>query len=147
MRRALLVLPFLIACGGSESPPADSAAAMPAALTEADAAGTWTGTSTPEGSDSVLGHWTQVCAAGTCRGTTQENPGDTVVSTYTIEADSVVGTSAAFMDPTIAPGVSLVDHWVARPVNGQVTGYGRFVLADRPDSVVARYRLMGSRTP
>lgn len=147
MRRYLLVVPFLIACGGSEMPPADSAAAAPAGLTDADVAGTWSGTVTPDGLDSAVVHWTQVCSAGTCRITTQEAPGDTVTHTYTIAADSVVGVSAAFTDTTIVKGATIVDHWVGRVNGSQVTGTGFMTLADRPDSVVMRYRFSGSRNP
>ena len=62
MRRLLLAVPFLIACAGAETPPADSAAmaAAPMALTETDVAGNWTGTAMMEGSDSVFANWTQV---------------------------------------------------------------------------------------
>lgn len=147
MRRYLFVLPFVMACARAETPPADSAAAaMPPALTEADVAGTWTGTLMPEGSDSVVAHWTDVCGGGTCRLTTQEAPKDTVTSTYTIQGDSVVATSTAYADP-MAKGAMVIDNWVARPSGGQVTGTGRLTLADKPDSVVMRYRFTGTRNP
>jgi hypothetical protein len=146
--RLLLALPFLIACGGAETPPADSAAAAaaPAALTDADVSGTWTGTAMMEGTDSIVAHWTQVCGGGTCRGTSQEAPTDTVVSTYVLAADSSVGTSQPFTDKNM-PGVQLIDNWVARISGNQVTGTGRFVLASKPDSVVMRYRIVGSKAP
>jgi|SRR5687768_3655021 len=145
MRRLLWAVPFLIACGGAETPPADSAAAAPAALTDADVTGTWTGTAIMEGTDSIVAHWTQVCGGGTCRGTSQENP-DTVVSTYVLAADSSMGTSQPFVDKTM-PGVQLIDNWVARISGNQVTGTGRFTLAAKPDSVVMRYRIVGSKAP
>jgi hypothetical protein len=138
---------LLVACAKAETPPADTAAmapAAPAALTEADIAGTWTGTATPEGSDSVMAHWTQVCGGGTCTGTSQESK-DTVMSTYTLSADSSIGVSSPYTDPTLK--VKVVDHWVARASNGQVTGTGAFHLADKPDSVVMRYRFQGTRQP
>ena len=126
MRRYLLVLPFLFACAKSDTPPADSAAAAaPAALTEADIAGTWTGTFTPEGQDTVRVPWTDVCGAGTCRLVAANAPNDTVVSTYTIQGDSVVGVSSAYADTSLVKGAMVVDHWVARPSAGQVSGTGR----------------------
>jgi hypothetical protein len=147
MRRYLLVLPFVFACAKGEEAPADSAAmaAAPAALTEAEIAGTWTGTAMLEGSDSVFAHWTQVCANGTCRGTTTESPKDTVVSTYVLAADSSVGTSA----PQSQPGVTgmVVDHWVVRVSGTQASGTGMMTLADKPDSVVMRYRFTGTKAP
>lgn len=150
MRRLLVLVPLIIACAKTETAQTDSsaamAAAMPAALTEADVAGTWTGTSKMEGSDSVAAHWTQVCAAGTCRGTSAEAPKDTVVSTYTLMADSAVGVSSPYKDPTMK-GMEIVDHWVVRIQGGQATGHGMFTLASKPDSVVARYTFEGARAP
>lgn len=147
MRRFLLAVPFLVACAGAETPPADSAAmaAAPAALTDADVAGTWTGTATPEGSDSVIATWTQICAAGTCRFTAAESPKDTVPSTYVIAADSVVGTSSTYPDPS-AGGRMIFDVWVARIAGNQITGTGVAKLADKPDSVVQRFRFTGTKT-
>lgn len=147
MRRYLLVLPFLIACAGKETPPADSAAAAaPAALTDTDVAGTWTGTMMPEGSDSIVAHWTQVCGAGTCRGTSQESPGDTSVASYTIAGDSVMGTTQPYADKQMG-GAMVVDHWVGRPTGNQVAGTGMITLAAKPDSVLLRYRVVGTKTP
>lgn len=145
MRRYLLVVPFLIACAKSETPSADSAAMAAAGLTEADVAGTWTGTMTPEGMDTVRVPWTDVCAAGTCRLVVSSAPNDTVVSTYVIAADSVVGTSTAYADTSLVKGAMVVDHWVGRITSGQVNGTGRVVLADKPDSVLMRYRFTGTK--
>jgi hypothetical protein len=146
MRRHLLVLPFLIACGGGETPPADSAAAAPAALTEADVAGAWSGTAMMDGSDSVFANWTNMCNAGTCRFTTTEAPGDTVVHTYVLQADSMVGTSAAYAEPSMG-GTMVMDHWVGRLSGNQVSGTGQLKLAAMPDSVVMRYRFIGTKQP
>ena len=148
MRRLLLAIPFMIACAKSETPPADSAAAAvgPAALTDADISGTWSGTAMMEGTDSIIAHWTQVCGGGTCRGTSQEAPGDTLVSTYVLEADSSRGTTQPYVDKTMG-GISVIDHWVVRVSGNQVTGTGHFTLASKPDSVLARYRIVGSKSP
>jgi hypothetical protein len=148
MRKLLLAVPLFLACGGAEeTPPADEpAAAMAPALTEADVAGTWTGTGMIAGTDSVFTHWTQVCAAGTCRGTSTETPNDTIVSTYVIDADSSVGTAGPVPEPTMG-GVMVMDRWVARISNGMVNGTGTITLADRPDSVVMRYTFSGTKTP
>ena len=148
MRRFLLALPFLIACAKSETPPADSAApaGAPAAVTDADVSGTWTGTSMPEGTDSIAAHWTQVCGGGTCRGTTTEAPGDTAVATYVLEADSVRGVTQPYADKAMG-GIMVIDNWVARISGTQVTGTGRFTLASKPDSVLGRYRFVGTKSP
>ncbi len=148
MRRFLLVVPFVFACAKGENAPADSAAmaAAPAALTEADLAGTWSGTLMMEGSDSVLAHWSDSCGAGTCRLTTTENPKDTVTFTYTIEADSARYSAAAHADATLG-GIMVTDAGTARVSAGQITGSGMVRLAAKPDSVVMRYRFTGTKAP
>jgi len=148
MRRYLLAVSLIVACGRAETPPADSAAmaAVPAALTEADVAGTWSGTAMMEGSDSVIAHWTNICAAGTCRFTTTESPKDTVPQTYVLEADSMRGTSQPYPEPSMG-GTMVIDQWVARFTGSQLTGTGMAILADRPDSVVMRYRFTGTKAP
>src|SRR5687768_4507423 len=124
MRRFLLAVPFLVACARAETPPADSAAlaVTPAAVTDADIAGTWTGTATPEGSDSVIANWTQICGAGTCRFTMAENPKDTIPSTYVLAADSITGTSSPYRSDPSAGGAMIFDVWVARIAGNQITG-------------------------
>lgn len=144
MRRYLLVLPFLIACAKAETPPADSAAMAPAALTDADFAGSWSGTLMPEGSDSVVAHWSDVCGQGTCRLTTTESPKDTVTFTYVIEGDSARYNAAAHADPA-AGGAMVTDAGVARVAGNQITGSGVIRLAEKPDSVVMRYRFTGTK--
>ena len=147
MRRLILAVPFILfACAKGETPPADSAVAAPAVLTEADVAGTWSGTAMIEGTDSVFAHWTQICGSGTCRGTSTETPKDTSVSTYVIAGDSSSGTGTPQADPA-AGGAMVVDHWVARISGTQVIGTGWYTLADKPDSVVMRYRFNGTKTP
>ena len=146
MRRYLLVLPFLVACAKEEAPPADSAAAaMPPALTEADVAGTWTGTATPEAPDTGTINFTITCGGGTCRNVLSIMPKDTVTSTYVLAADSSTGTSSPYKDPQT--GAMVVDHYVARVTGNQVTGHGWNTLADKPDSVVGRYRFTGTKSP
>ncbi len=149
MRSALMLLPLLVfACAKSEKPQSATASVTPAGsatLTEADVAGTWKGTAKAAGTDSVISHWTQICSAGTCRGTSQEDPKDTIPSTYTIAGDSAVGQSQPFAPPGM-PG-QIVDHWTVRIANGKVTGAGRYTLASKADSVVARYTIDGARQP
>jgi hypothetical protein len=149
MRAALILLPLLVfGCAKSENSQSSStpaASAGGATLTEADVAGTWTGTAKAAGTDSVIAHWTQICSAGTCRGTSQEDPKDTIPSTYTIMGDSSVGQTQPYMAPGM-PG-QIVDHWSVHIANGKVTGSGRFTLASNADSVVSRYTIEGTRQP
>jgi hypothetical protein len=148
MRRFLLVVPFILACGTSETPMADSAAmaAAPVMLTDADLAGTWSGTAMIEGTDSVVANWTNVCGNGTCRFTSIESPNDTVTQTYVLDADSTVGSSQPYAEPALG-GVMVIDSWVGRISGNQITGTGMAKLADKPDSVVMRYRFTGTRIP
>ena len=157
MRRALNLIPVVVAivavmgCSKTEKPPAadtamSDAAMAPAAapaMTEADVAGTWTGTSMPVGSDSVIAKWTQVCAGGSCKGTSE---GSTVTtrSAYTLAGDSSVGVTDPYTDPSIKAG-KLIDTWVARVNGDNVTGTGAIKLASNPDSVMMRYSFTGSR--
>ena len=147
MKSAFVLLPlFVIGCAKSGTPNSDSSvvAGTPAAsLSDADVAGTWTGTAKIAGTDSVISHWTQVCTTGTCRLTSQENMKDTVSSTYTIMGDSAVGQS----QPYAIPGVSgqVIDHWTVHPVDGKVTGAGYYTLASKPDSVIVRYTVEGAK--
>jgi hypothetical protein len=147
MRRYLLIVPLLVACAGSETPPADSAAAAaPAMLTEADVAGNWAGNFMVEGSDSVVATWSDSCGAGTCRLVSSTAPNDTLVSTYTISGDSAMYSIAPHKDP-MAGGAMVTDVGVARFAGNQITGNGIIRLADKPDSVVVRYHFTGTKQP
>jgi hypothetical protein len=148
MRRYLLVVPFLIACAGSDTPPADStAAAAPAALAEADIAGSWSGTLNVEGDTAaVSAHWSDVCGQGTCRLTTTEYPKDTVTFTYVIEGDSARYNAAAHADPSLG-GTMVTEEGVARVSGNQISGAGTVRLASKPDSVAYRYRFSGTKNP
>ncbi len=155
MRRIAKLIPVvavLIACTKSDTPAADTATAMapaasdvtPVVLSDADVSGTWTGTSKAMGSDSVMGHWTQVCAAGTCEGTSTESKAKRAY-TYTLAGDSTVGVSKPFDGEGPMKGQMLIDHWTAHFNGGNVTGSGMMMLASKPDSVVMRYTFAGSK--
>jgi hypothetical protein len=142
-----------MACAKTETPPADTTAAMAPApeaapamaapVTETEVAGTWKGTSKMEGSDSVVSKWTQVCGAGKCKGTSE---GSKVVAlaTYTLAGDSAVGVTAAYSNPDIKGG-KVIDTWVVHFKGENATGTGAMKLASKPDSVVMRYTFEGSR--
>jgi hypothetical protein len=146
-----LVVVAVVACAKKETPPANVATsdtgmapATAPAMTEADIAGTWKGTSMPMGSDSVVAKWTEVCAAGSCKGTS-EGSKVTVQATYTMSGDSAVGVSQPYSDPSVKGG-NVIDTWVVRVTGDNATGTGVMTLASKPDSVVMRYRFAGSRT-
>lgn len=145
MRRLALLLPFVIGCAKAEAPKDEAAVAAPAAMTEADIAGTWSGEFHSE-SDSLLGQWIQVCGAGTCRGTVVGQP-DTLLSTYVLAGDSAAGSVGSMSSPSF-PGIKVTEQWVTRLAGpGKLVGTGRYMLAENPDSVLLRFRFTGSRTP
>lgn len=143
MRRALILIPLVVACSRSPQTQGGAAAAGPMALTEADVAGTWTGTSMPAGSDSVVARWTQVCANGACTGMI-EGTADTLRAMYTLSGDSCMGRTAPFVS-TAAGGAKAINSWTLHLRDGKVVGTGALVLADKPDSVLMRYHFEGSR--
>ena len=156
MRRVLKLIPVVfaaVACTKTETPAnvaavdtgmAPAAPAAAPAMTEANIAGTWKGTTMPMGSDSVVSKWTSVCAAGTCKGTS-EGSKVTVQWTYTMSGDSAVGVSKPYSDDRFK-GAKVVDTWVGRATGDNVTGTGATKLASKPDSVVMAYRFTGTRS-
>jgi hypothetical protein len=148
MRYGWLLIPLVVvACAKGEQAQenAEEAAPAAAALTDAAVAGTWTGVGMPVGSDSVVAQWTQVCGNGSCVGTYEGNA-DTSRSTYTIDGDSVIGTSTPYAS-VMAGGAMVTDSWVVHPMGDSATGTGTIRLADMPDSVLLRYHVQGSRNP
>ena len=145
MRRLLLVVPLLFACAKGEEAPADSAAAAPAMLTEADVAGSWSGNLMLQGSDSVIATWSDTCGSGTCRLVVSTAPNDTIVTTYTIAGDSVSYTAGPNKDPQ--SGAMVNDVGSAKITGNQIAGGGTVTLAAKPDSVVMRYRFTGTKSP
>ena len=146
MRRLLFAVPFLIACGGAETPPADSVAAAPAALTEADVAGTWTGTLKPEGSDSVLGNFTVMISGGSFTLIAASAPNDTIRGTYTISGDSSMYSAPAHADATFG-GAMVTDAGTTRVSGNTFTARGSVRLAAKPDSVLLNYVATATKNP
>lgn len=147
----LSIVAGVVACAKTETPPADTtqteAAMAPSpapGMAKSDVAGTWKGTSTPVGSDSVVSRWTSVCAAGMCKGTS-EGSTVTIQWAYTLAGDSAVGVSQPYASPE-AKGARVIDTWVGRVQGDNVTGKGVTKLASKPDSVVMRYNFTGSRS-
>lgn len=119
---------------------------MPPALTEADVAGSWSGNLMMEGSDSVIATWADTCSGGSCRLVISLAPKDTLVNNYTISGDSIMYSSNG---PTkdAATGAMVTDAGVARITGNQISGSGMTRLADKPDSIVMRYRFTGTKNP
>ena len=157
MRMSVLLASLMVAavaCGGrDDTASSDSAAAAapaPAAdagtagtLSEATLAGTWYGRAMGMDSDTVIARFTQTCGNGRCRGMVEGGTDSTAGTTYRIEGDSVIGTSAPYRHPDLAADV--VDNVVMRMSGDSLIGMGTIKLADR-DSVLARMRFIATRT-
>ena len=98
----------------------------------------------PMSSDSVIAHWTQVCAAGKCKGTSQEDK-LTINSSYTLAGDSAVGMAEPFSNPAILKSGKIIDTWVVHFVGDSAKGTGSMKLASKPDSILMDYRIAGAR--
>ena len=157
MRRMLILISVAavaVACAKKEEAPpaADTTAAVapapaapaPVVVADADVAGTWTGTSTPMTSDSVVAHWTQKCGAGKCEGTSTEDKGTTVHSTYVLAGDSAVGRSEPYVNKEMK-GAKIIDTWTVHFSGTNASGTGAMKLASKPDSVVMAYKFTGSK--
>jgi hypothetical protein len=141
MKKAMLLAAFIVACGPADESATDTAAmASPAALTAADLTGTWSGTTMMEGSDSVIGRWTVTSATGTEGRVVFEGATDTVMFTHSFDADSFVGMSAPYADPTTPGTPQVTTRAVGRLIAGRLVGTATTMLASNPDSVVSRTR-------
>ena len=157
MRKVLMLVAALsfVACAKKEAAISDSAAAAaatppaPPAVTAADLVGTWNGTSMAQNSDSVVGHWTciQAPTGSDSKCVDAAAPKDTVIYTYTLSADSVMWTSAAYKPPKPPKSPQVIDHVVGRMSGGKWVGTSVTVLASKPDSVLMRTRWEATKTP
>lgn len=148
MKKAMLLAAFLVACGKSETPPADSpaVAAGPAPLTAADVAGTWNGMTMAEASDSVLHRWT-VTGDGMTGKWIAEGQKDSIATTTTYDADSMIVTSAAYKDMLTKGNPMVTFRSVGRLTGGKLVGTAVAMLVSKPDSVINRVRWEATKAP
>lgn len=148
MKKAMLLAAFVVACSPSETPKADSpaVAAGPAPLTAADVAGTWTGMTMLEGSDSVTNRWT-VTGDGMTGKFKSELSKDTVTTTTTYDADSMIVISAPYKAPDIKGNPMVTFRSVGRLTGGKLVGTATVMLASKPDSVLGRVRWEATKAP
>jgi hypothetical protein len=156
MRKIFLLIAAVsfVACAKKENAASDSSAAAaaaappaPAAITEADLRGTFTGMSMAEGSDSVIARWT--CTnegTGTDKCVDAAAPKDTITYTHTIDADSVMWTSAPYKPPQPPKSPQVIDKVVGRMSGGKWVGTFVTTLVSKPDSVVMRGRWEATKT-
>lgn len=93
-----------------------------------------------EGSDSVVARWTVTSATGTEGRVVFEGSTDTVMFTHSFDADSFVGMSTPYADPTMAGTPQVTTRAVGRLIAGRLVGTATTMLASNPDSVVSRTR-------
>ncbi len=148
MKKAMLLAAFIVACGPSETPKADSpaVAAGPLPLTAADVAGTWNGVSMAETSDSITNRWTAT-GDGMTGKFVIEGSKDTVTTTATYDADSAIVTSAPYKDPNIKGNPMVTFRSVGRLTGGKLVGTAAIMLASKPDSVLGRVRWDATKAP
>ena len=152
MRKLFILAVAVVACSKQEAPPADTtpaaaAPAAPAAMTPADLAGTWTGTTKRDGSDSVT---------AVTFGSSSDSTGwivfagskDTTKFTTKFDADSSMSMSGPYKDPSMGKNAPMVMfRSVAHKKDGKLVGTAQIVLASKPDSVLGGATWEGSRAP
>jgi hypothetical protein len=144
----LLAAFAVLACAKSETPKVDSpaVAAGPAPLTAADVAGTWTGTTMMENSDSVVSRWT-ITGDGTSAKWITEGSKDSVATTTTFDADSMIVTSEPYKNQLVKGNPMVTFRSVGRLTGGKLVGTAVVMPASKPDSVVGRYRWEATKAP
>lgn len=154
MRKVLLLPLVLWACGGAkDAPPVDTAALVPAALTSADVTGSYAGTTTVQGPDSVLtstwAGWVATNAAGGLDGriVISTAPTDTVAFAMTLSGDSTINVSAPFTEAGSAAGApQMTWRSVGHATGNAWTGTVAWMNVGS-DSVVRNGNWIGTRTP
>lgn len=151
MKKLLLpCVALLFACG--EAKKEEAPAAAPPALTAADLAGSFNGTTMMATSDSVTATWTStvtVDSTGMAHGriVNVAYPKDTVTYTQKVEGDSAIAESAPYVDRAMPKGSPQV-HWksVGRATGNEWSGTAD-VMPVGKDTVIAHLRWKATRTP
>ena len=157
MRKLMLGVVVLVACSKKEVPPADTAAtstavtqaatsATPAPLTPAMVAGTWKGESKPEGRDSTM-KFTTVSVTDSTGKFIPAGAKDGVPYTVKFDGDSMIATSAPYLDPTVIKGAKITFLAVGRLRDGKLVGTATDHLAAKPDSTVGRATWEATKAP
>ncbi len=151
--RQVLFLPMLLLAAGCAKEPKVEVPAAPAALTAADVTGSYVGTTTVQGPDSVLTStwavWVATNASGGLDGKVVGStaPTDTVTFSMTLSGDSTINVSAPFTEPG-SPAGSPQMTWrsVGHGTGNSWTGTVDW-MAVGSDSVVRSGTWTGTRTP
>jgi hypothetical protein len=154
MRKAFFLAAALVACSTNDAADADSAnaaaagatATVPARLTAADVAGTWTGTSTALDSDSVTNRWTSIRVNDSTSKLVSDNVADTVTFKTVFDADSMVSTSQPYTNRA-TPNAPVIFRSVGRLQGEKLVGTLTTMLASKPDSIISRGRWEATKKP
>ncbi|MBX6330508.1 MAG: hypothetical protein IRY91_01540 [Gemmatimonadaceae bacterium] len=150
----LLAAAVLAACtkgdpakSGSMTTDSTAAPMAPAALTSAQVAGTWHGTSRQEGSDTLTDQWTMVSTSdSTGMLVFDDAKNDSIPYSMRLDGDSVVMTSSRPYAGRDGKG-RFMYRQVGRLQGDRLVGQVTAMLADRPDSVVGRFTWEATSTP
>jgi len=141
-----LVAVLLVGCAPSEeAAPADEVAMVPAGLSAADLMGTWTVTSTPAGSDSVV-TYTMMATADPSTWTVQFEGLDPMPAYVTFDGDSVMISFGPF-ESRLRAGVMVTAEGVSRLSGDMLMGtFTAHYQTTEADSVL-RGTTHGTRVP
>jgi hypothetical protein len=144
MRLPLLCTMLLAACASGEKAP--EAPTAPAALTPADVAGSWSGSSMAAGTDSVVGTWT-ITMTSDSTGTFAMEGAPDLSYTVAFSGDSAIATSASYVDPNIRTDMIMWQSIGRLDSAGTFGGTFTTMLAEKHDSIVARGTWRATRKP
>ena len=152
MRKVFLLAVIVAACAKKEPAPDTTTPAPPPppppppALTAADIAGTWNGTSKREG-DTTTTTFTVKSTSDTTATVTFGKPKMTVAMSTKVDADSMISTSKPYKDPTLPKTPNVMFRAVGRMKDGKLVGTTTIMLASKPDSVVGRANWEATKAP
>ena len=99
-----------------------------------------------EASDSLISKWT-VTGDGTNGKWIVEGQKDSVATTTTYDADSMIVTSVAYKEPNVKGNPMVTFRSVGRLTGGKLVGTAAVMPASKPDSVIARFRWEATKAP
>jgi len=153
MRKVFLLALIVAACAKKEPAPDTTTPAPPPppppppALTAADVAGTWNGTSKREG-DTTTTAFTVKSVTDSTATITFPAAKQTVQMRTKLDADSVISTSKPYKDPALPKGTpNVMFRAVGRLKDGKMVGTTTVMLASKPDSVLARSNWEATKAP
>ena len=153
MRKVFLLALLVAACAKKEPAPDTTTPAPPPppppppALTAADVKGTWKGTAKAEG-DTTTHSFTVTSVNDSTAKLTDDKTKKSVEYALKFDADSMIGTSKPWNDPSLPKGTpKVIDRAVGRLKDGKLVGVGTIVLASKPDSVLGKSTWEATKAP